>query len=285
MTAAAIRPFPTADLTPVPVMETITPERAIALLEQNTCNRSVREDKVKRFADDMKHGRWQVSQDGIGISSEGILLNGQHRLYAIVEANVSIEALVIYNMSEDSMAIMDTGTARTAADFLGSGGMGEKNPGNLAAVLRLITAHNDGDAIVSKAERIISNSRLYETLAAHPEARHSVDIASRYSKKVGLPPRVVGFTHWLIAQTNGAEVADLFFETLESRAGEQKGSPVLALDKRLREIARARQRANVQVLSNLVVRAWNAWAAGRTLTTIPLQPNGVVPPVDKWSRK
>ena len=71
-------------------IETITPEMAAEFLTNNFINnRDIKPTAVKRFASMIKRGDWQISCDAIGFDEHGNLINGQHRMSAVVKANQS----------------------------------------------------------------------------------------------------------------------------------------------------------------------------------------------------
>jgi len=67
---------------------TITPSIAKGYLENNQNNRRVKDTKVKLYAREMMAGRWKEgTAEFIKISKAGNVLDGQHRLLAIIMAN------------------------------------------------------------------------------------------------------------------------------------------------------------------------------------------------------
>jgi len=66
-------------------IETITPQFAIDILENhNPLNRNVSENVVQAYANDMKNERWLLTHQGIAFDVNGNLVDGQHRLWAVV---------------------------------------------------------------------------------------------------------------------------------------------------------------------------------------------------------
>ena len=62
-------------------------------------------------------GRWkQDTGEVIKISKSGIVLDGQHRLYAIVKANIPIFLHIAYGIEESVSDVLDTGCGRSASD-------------------------------------------------------------------------------------------------------------------------------------------------------------------------
>lgn len=98
--------------------EIITPDIALELLKHNTLNRALCESQVKFFANLMKNGEWKRNGQTISIAPDGTLLNGQHRLTAIIRSGVPIKMLVARGVPKDSFPTMDIGKKRTVSDTL-----------------------------------------------------------------------------------------------------------------------------------------------------------------------
>jgi len=105
--------------------ELVTPAIAAAWLKKNTKNRNMRTTTVNAFAADMKRGAWSPTHQGIAFSTTGELIDGQHRLAAIVHSGCSIAFLIcrdvpkrVTGVKADVMDAIDRGNARSIADVL-----------------------------------------------------------------------------------------------------------------------------------------------------------------------
>src|SRR4051794_4301498 len=68
----------------------ITPELARAILtDLNKGTRTKKPEEIRRYANDMKDGRWVMTGESIKFGTDGLLKDGQNRLSACVQANVS----------------------------------------------------------------------------------------------------------------------------------------------------------------------------------------------------
>ena len=98
---------------------TITPTMALNWLEHaNTNNRKISDAYVKKLARDMKAGRWRLTHQGIAFDPHGVLLDGQNRLWAIVEADMPMDMHVWFNVSPEALPVIDGVKPRTLADQL-----------------------------------------------------------------------------------------------------------------------------------------------------------------------
>lgn len=118
-------------------VETITPEYASDALEKLAHQRPLSRQLVSRLSTDILAGRFMLNGEPIIFGSNGELLDGMHRLYAIYEADVPVSALVVRGVSFDSFKTIDTGKARSFSDMLkiNNGTGGKWNLPRLAAVV------------------------------------------------------------------------------------------------------------------------------------------------------
>lgn len=119
-------------------IEMIDPEQAFKYLSTAIDNRDIRQAKVSAFASAMKAGLWHLTHQGIAFDRDGRLVDGNHRLWAIVESKLVIKMLVARGVEKDSVSAIDTGTARTYADYGHyNGGSTDPLTGSLAKILAL----------------------------------------------------------------------------------------------------------------------------------------------------
>ena len=97
---------------------TIRPQDATTWLKCNRNNRHVRSAHVNFLAQEITNGNWQVNGQAIVIADDEQVLDGQHRLLAIIEAGQPIQSLVVYGISPEAFRTIDTGAVRTGADAL-----------------------------------------------------------------------------------------------------------------------------------------------------------------------
>lgn len=100
-------------------VQQITPDIARMYLEKNSVNRDVRNSNVKFFCNEIKTGSFKTTHQGIALSSDGTLLDGQHRLLAIIETNATVEMLVTKNLDASTFHAMDCGSSRSISDRTG----------------------------------------------------------------------------------------------------------------------------------------------------------------------
>ena len=102
-----------------PAVMMVTPALAESFLLANTDNRTKRGWWVGSLTGMIKRGEWIPTHQGVAFSKSGKLIDGQHRLEAIVESNISVEMLVVTDVRDDAYKVLDNGIKRTLSDLTG----------------------------------------------------------------------------------------------------------------------------------------------------------------------
>lgn len=97
---------------------TITPDQAAYILEQlMPVNRPVRDSVVHTYAADMKRGAWELTTEAIGFDVNGHLIDGQHRLWACIEAKTNMTTHVAVGLKPEAREVINMGLKRTISDI------------------------------------------------------------------------------------------------------------------------------------------------------------------------
>lgn len=260
---------------PTPSYVTVTPDTARRWLEHNDINRRIRNAKVNQYASDMANGRWTFNTDAICFAPDGTLLNGQHRLSAVVASGATVTMLVLRNLPPGAMCNIDTGIVRSprdAVDFEMRDETQGKNGDLISAAARLGILVTDGRICRDRAVQAISRGELIAFIKANPDLHASVSIASSTRKSIYCPASVLCVSHWMISRRNGSELANYFIRQLASRANEPEGSPILALDNRLRTLRQGKSKPPPRNYIWTVIKAWNYFATGRKVSGVTAFP-------------
>jgi hypothetical protein len=99
--------------------EVLSKDRVDSLLSMNTNNRILRPKVVDAYARDMASGAWSVTHQGIAISDDGVVIDGQHRLHALKKAGYpKIQMMVVTGLPMDVQKHVDQQAKRTIRDVL-----------------------------------------------------------------------------------------------------------------------------------------------------------------------
>jgi hypothetical protein len=251
----------------------ITPAKAKQMLANNTGNRRLDPKRVRRYASEIRKGQWKTTGDSIKLASDGRVLDGQHRLAAIVDADTAVTVAVATGVNPDVFDVLDSGKSRTSGDVLQIAGI--KSASVTATVARMLILLEAGiDPNDSHAGACVSKTDILEFAVKNETA-----LLDAVQKGNILYNRVGGnWTGWsTFCFTTAAVDPDglaEFIEGVTSGAGLSKGDPRLGLRNHL-----AQRKPTDRVLSATTYqRSYNAWAQNRQMSRIkPVMP-GELPP-------
>lgn len=272
MSTAQIR-----SLSPEPnvTVERITPEKAREYLGFNTHNRSLRPRVVTAYAADMAAGDWLWNGEGIKFAADGTLLDGQHRLAAIVQADVPIRMLVIRDLPDSTQETMDGGVKRKFADVLKL--RGETDCVALAATLRAIASYGDGSNGIGDTGRSFTNAQMLQTLERYPWVREGMPVVRRAQAHAAMPSSVSGLSWFLFVQID-TEDCEHFFNRLCSDENHHQGEPIYALRRLLlSSVDGVRGDRNKRFLTAVTIKSWNKYRDGEPLEQLKFRVGGAKP--------
>ena len=251
-------------------VEVVKPATAEDWLGKNQSNRAVRDRVVAAYARDMAAGNWRITGEGIKFATSGRLLDGQHRLHAVVRADVAVPMLVVRGVPEDAQEVMDSGAGRTAGDALRL--RGEANYSTLAAAARLAIAYEAG-RIASNSGEKTTHAEIIEFVSANEDLRYAVEVAASWRNAIDVPISVLVVAIWRLYRLNPEDCLS-FFSQLANKTGLRSGDPVLALLNRLTEVRRSSRRLDRADYLSLIFRAWNLWRTRKSVQRLPVAVRG-----------
>lgn len=209
----------------------VTPELAKKWLKTNVEEqRKLNQGLVNQYASQMKKGLWSCETgESIKFSEKG-LIDGQHRLNAIILNDEPIVMMVIEGLKSESITKMDMGKRRNLSDIFKIRGVELPKGLNESVLSSVVSGIYTAKEYmkVSRADsnslRIDSGSRvkpspveLYEFLMANPEILDRLSKLSKFkvattAKSVPLGPTI---TSWFLCDIINEKVAEDLFKTFE----------------------------------------------------------------------
>lgn len=246
-------------------VEIIDPAYAKQLLEQGVSNRPISETAVLRYARDMKEGRWENNGQTIVLTAAGHLLDGQHRMHAIIRANMAVGMLVVRGVDEATFVTMDSGRARQLKDVLAIQGF--KSATQLAAIARMAFNYIATTNLRSSPTKptlsafVGSNSYLSE-IATHILANSGKGPV----RKLGTPLSAVLF----LANSRRRYDPEVFefHDALVSGQGLFRGDPRFALREWIINHASNTGSLSQDIIFSACAKAWNAHVKGDAMKIV-----------------
>lgn len=221
-------------------VETIGPKEAAVLLEANTNNRPVSQARVDAIARAMVEGAWLFHGASIQISEQGVILDGQHRLIAVVKTGLQFKFVVVRGVADEAFKVIDCGKSRSVADVLHIDGYTRGTA--LAASLNLLVCYAAcAGGTIGEMHSKHTNGRASRTeILALARAISTSDFEPiSHPALAGRQRSGVSSAAWLFGQHG-----DIFIQRAQSGADLAAGSAELAL---LKWLATAASRRAVHV--------------------------------------
>lgn len=250
----------------------VTPELATKYLSSNQGNRKISERQVNFYYKQMISGDWGSTGDTIKISSDGLLLDGQHRLKALIRYDKPLEMFIAEGVDPALFPMIDTGKSRTASDVLSSNGVGR--PTNMASAAKYILLYdNDQMNRAHNKDVAPSHKKILQFVQDHPELEPIVGYACQVNKKFKfMPPHMLATLYWIISKKNPIK-ADEFMIQYGSGVGLSEDSPVRLLRDRLMKDGLQRKKLPVRDKAALFIMCWNLFVTGKSQQHLTLQKN------------
>jgi hypothetical protein len=241
----------------------------VMLEECNFGNRKTRQARIDLYDTIMVDGRWILHSQGISISREGLLNNGQHRLKAIVQSGCTVPMMVAFGEDRDAINVIDSGGIRTASDILMIDG--HKYTTALGAGARTIMMIDSGVSFGSNVHKQYTNDLILEFVNDHPALTGIVADACKLSGALKCSAAAMVAAVYLIDRdSKHRHKLHEFMTKLQAGTELKAKDPILSLrDGLIRKSLDSGRNGRMNALSiaAAIINAWNRWLAGKPIST------------------
>lgn len=271
----------------------VTPDMATNWLQTGAKNRNISARQVEKLTNQMREGKWSLDGQTIKFSSKGDLLDGQHRLHAVIQSGIPTRMLVVTGI-HDPMAFgtIDTNIAvRGAHTLLQMDGI--LNATATAAIARRLL-HWENTFTKTKFS---FGGVAWERIApadVHGYVINHVNEIQEISRTIqqSLPcrkckARASFVTALILCNRADSATTATFVEGLKTGIGLAGKSPIALLRDRLIDPPIRRELSWETEIMALTIKAWNHFHAGKPLTVLRWRTQGAIPeafPVPKVLR-
>lgn len=253
-------------------MEQIDPDIAKVYLAKNLDhNRTVRQWKVGRYAFAMQEGRWIPTSSTIKFDSDGHLIDGQHRLLAVIEANLKVDMMVARGEDPNAVHVIDVNTPRNAADSLVlTGSVTKTSATQMAGLANALNGYEQGYFVnamseLGNADRFANDEMVEFVKERFAEMEEALVVANHVMRMLPLNRSGIAVA-FLVLRKVDADAADEFFNRLAQGILHGGEDPLVVLTRKATSERLQPHRKNlVGTTLYLIFRTWNAWRSGEAL--------------------
>lgn len=241
----------------------ISPTKAKELLAANTHNRNVKEGHVKNLAEDMLAGRWiEKTGESIKISKKGVLLDGQHRLLAVIRANRTIRFEIHEDLDDKIMDVIDSGVKRTAGDAFRLKEI--KNASTTPAIIKIVMGGKSGlrqDGVTNSG---LTTKKVLEIYYEEPEFWDNVstNASTWYKGCRAISQSLFGYCFVQVLRNSKKAVRAVeFFKGLAT--GKDTESSIVDLrNKLMNNSVSVKNKLTTEAKVEMIRTGWNAFLSG-----------------------
>ena len=259
----------------------ITKEVAEEILKGNLHNRKPNLDHVSSLASHMTNCNWKASGDPIRISKTGRLLDGQHRLMALVKCAVPQKMLIVSDLEDEVFDVIDTGKMRNASDIFHIANINNAN--TMSAIVKIVKAYESGIDITNNSGAIalrkyLSPAHLIEEYNSRPEYYEELlkSASKHWSNSKILKPSEYALINHIFSKINSSN-SEEFLDKLSTGSMLDVDDPIFLLRKRLIDYKAGRLRVHFKLKLGLTYLAWNHFRKGNSIKFLRFGVNDELP--------
>lgn len=246
----------------VPEIVMVTPEMAMQLLDANENNRPLNQAHVNRISRQITEGKWKFNGDTIKLAKNNDVLDGQHRLWAIVEAKQPIETIIVRGIESDAFATIDTlRKPRSGADVLALNGVTSHRTVISTALQWLVRWQRKTLENYRAPINKIENSDIEQAFRDNPGMARAAERANRCRGLTSIG--VIAFFYYILTNRN-PDLAERMIHTMENPAGVGVNDPFFRLRAYLTD---NKHKDPLQTIA-LMIKAANAASENREMRVL-----------------
>ena len=246
----------------------VTPQLAKQWLAMNTDNRKPSANWIGKLARDMRNGQFPNIGETIKFDTEGHLIDGQHRLMAVIESGKTIEFIIVEGIARENRFKMDKNRRRSASDEL-TMGYGIPSAKSAQAVCRLVLLW-EVEEIRGEVYKP-TDAEIVDYVVANRDAiGQAVRFGMGLRNEIGALPAAFGALYYLTYRIDAATGLE-FWEGVMRGERLTSGDPELALRNLIIRHAQKGGEKPVKPFLAAGAKAWNAKREGKKMKTLALK--------------
>lgn len=184
----------------------ITPEDAAEMLTHNIGNRNISLKALQSYSRDLVKGYWKANGVSIIFNDAGTLIDGQHRLTAVVKTGLILSDSIIVTVPESQGSGIDQGKRRSARDQAKMQGLSGYiyNSNTVISTVKELIIHGKGTTANP------TNDEIFEFMKSHEEECEFIryNLECKCTNTAGLKNSTL-FSVVLAALLSGEDIAKL----------------------------------------------------------------------------
>lgn len=274
----------------IATIEMVTPFMASQLLMKNAVNRPLNKMRVDFYAQQMREGKWALNGESISVASDGTLLNGQHRLNAIIKADVPVQMLLVRGVDKADFATFDQGKNRSTSDIFNIAGVPNANKissivARYIAICNKINFMNSDNVNFAgiktstlrlNVPRVVTKQAMLDIYYANSELFHQAcDFCVSVLRKWGnifSTTELGGFYAFVVLEKRHScdMIEDFLYQLLSNRTDYKC---ISELHRKVVTSKVGNSKMSSAMRTALFIKTWNAFVTGRDIKILRYNPD------------
>ena len=275
---------------PVNQKVSVTPAIAMDYLARSDLNRYLSRDRAANLAAAFRRGEYRLTGDAIVFNKKNLMTNGQHRMLAVVIADLpyALDFWVMEGADDDEIMVQDTGRPRSFTDQLRINNV--PNAAAISGAVKLLWNYEAGVIKDAKIWRGRHAPTIIQLDAFFKEreslVRDGIKHADRVRHTVPVAMSVLS-TAWIVLSAIDKIDADGFWEELSMKS--PASEPVNMLITQILRHSRSRKTSKGKESTGwyntfdsrhqlaLIIKTWNSYRSGNTPKNLIFRSGGATP--------
>lgn len=265
-------------------VETISPNTAITYLKNAGKNRKLSEKKVQDYAKQMTDGEWVLNGEPIIFGKSGNLIDGQHRLRAVIYSNATVQMLVVRGVNDEYFDSIDSGKSRTLFDVFSSNNIANASIVSAAVKKYSVICSNPKSCFFRDYSKLTPCRKvLLETYNHNAEVFDYAATfgANMYAKKRLASPANIGAIYaylMLVKEHEQDKIEEFFWFLFSNKEAATTPAYSAAIEARNRIISSALsgKKFEPKTLQNMFAIAWNSFIEGKEVKKLRVSNDEII---------
>tara|TARA_R110000851_G_C12958259_1_gene554007 strand:+ start:109 stop:903 length:795 start_codon:yes stop_codon:yes gene_type:complete len=249
-------------------MMIVTPDIALAYLAMNGGNRPMSDSHVEHLALIMKRGEWVFNGDSIRITTGGRLVDGQHRLSAIIKCGIPQKVMVVTGLDDSVFLTIDCGKSRSASDSLAIEGYACTTA--LTSCARYAINMEGFGYMYARNINKATSFQVLSAIKKNPEMQESAKYGQSKKSRKFIGVSLLSFCHYWFLKHDYIAGTE-FFNEFESGDYSYANSPVKALKEKLVDNAVSTAKMSKTDKGGYIFLAFNKYMADESVRVLRLK--------------
>lgn len=268
------------DKTKMPFVENVivTPQMARKFLDSMVGNRVPSKSRCAVYAADMRNGRWELNGETIKFDKYGRMIDGQHRMLAVIEADRPVWFTITRNIDPAAFVTLDSGQTRTTGQVFAIQHI--KNSTTAGSIVLKVGELRTSKKITGggkKAKMFGTNRDILEQYERDAEGYgRAAEFAQAMYKKMRIyTPTFIGAVYYYLTHDMGygASVVEDFFTCVHTI-----GTTHIKQADKLKEHLIKKQlvtgtKLSVEYAFAVTAKCWNKYVNGETIKVLNYAPD------------